>query len=724
MAIISSLATSTSTSSIPLATNTPNILFPVSYGLGKAFSWSSLGLAVLTAFLQGLVTAIAAMTEQSGRWTFRFRLAMFEHRWWTVVSTLLLCSLVMSTLSFLSGGEGGTISVLVLSATTFIAIVRYMIPALQQKHFTRCRWLAWTGDSRTSISKDKAGYCGNAENWKELVQSNKIGLNGLQPTPSDTYGWHIRPVRGIAWDATDVLNVAGTNAQVDAEGGTCHAGLYDNGEEDSKRASLKWGHEQNFRPRVSRAVTSMPEGLLKSNPATTDGYDGKGLTLAMGILGRNKGLDPGKLVFRMSRPVSTHMENNSTWAPRPAKVLRSFYIKTMSEQYHGLGEDYVASAVELALLMADMPHWAVCKWLSEGLEHQSLDLNRFLARNVVYDVPEERAFALAAHYESSYVSMIISLNNMDPRMKDKHERRAVICRPDLLSTGLLLKAWGHREPSWWNREDVRVRRANEIRQLATEVHNTHDTHDTHETHEAPWKMPIARLLGLKDWPKGFENNPSQWDNLHASVPPSRSSSPHATYTNHQQFDEQGDKPVQDGYFETGHPHWDGSHGSHTELDEIDRAHATDADRRLFDQRSSARRLGKSRLERTGDEMGHASGDYCSRASTPVASASHQSDQSPASHPLAQQPSPAHEQSGHVQAEDEQPVLHGIELMEIEASAQSNVAAGSQIPDPAASPLLHEGEGQTVGQAQHTRGRIIGENGYELDIYPGHGTFDH
>lgn len=146
-----------------MSTPTSNVLFHVNHGLGRAFSWSSVGLAVLTAFLQGLVTAIATMTEQSNRWTFRFRLALYEHWWWTVVSALLLCSLLMNALSFASGTGGEPISVLALSATAFIAIVQYMIPAWQDRHYTRCRWLTWTGDSRTTIPRSHAGFCGNAK---------------------------------------------------------------------------------------------------------------------------------------------------------------------------------------------------------------------------------------------------------------------------------------------------------------------------------------------------------------------------------------------------------------------------------------------------------------------------------------------------------------------------------------------------------------------------------
>lgn len=304
-----------------------------------------------------------------------------------------------------------------------------------------------------------------------MVESNKAALSELQPTPSDVYGWHILPAPGIAWDPADVLNVTGPKDSLKISNEDYHAGIYDNGDEDDGRASVKWGGEQNFRRRVSRAVSSMPLGLLKSSPTTVDGYKGKGLTLAMGILGRNKGLDIRSLVFHMSRDISTQLENFSTWAPRPAKLLRSFYFKTLDQQYSGLGPGFVATAVELALLMSDIPYWAIEKWLDDGLEHQSLATNQFLAGDVLRRGPiDERTAALRAHYESAYVSMIISLNNMDRRMKHRRERGNVINRPDILCTGLLLKAMDNSEPSWCNRDDVCERRAKEISHLDTEAH--------------------------------------------------------------------------------------------------------------------------------------------------------------------------------------------------------------------------------------------------------------
>jgi hypothetical protein len=201
--------------------------------------------------------------------------------------------------------------------------------------------------------------------------------------------------------------------------------------------------------------------------------------------------------FRFDSAVSSHMENASTWTPRPTKVLRTFYKSTMKAQYDGLRENYVNATVELALIVADMPHWAINRWLNERLEHQSLQKNIFLTETALFAATdEERHAALTAQYESSYSSMIFSLNYMDLRMKTNQESRAVtICRPDLYCVGILLKARSYPEPSWWNKKEVSEARDYERKCLSEEL---------------DWKLPMAKLLGLDKWPMGFEGSPSIW----------------------------------------------------------------------------------------------------------------------------------------------------------------------------------------------------------------------
>ena len=472
-------------------------LFKVAEDVGRAFSWISIGLAVLTALFQGLVTALASMTEASNRWTFRFRIALVEHWWWTFVSVLLLASLVMEVLSFVSGNGGAAVDVLALSSATFLAIVQYMVPAWQSRHYIKSRWAAWTGKSRSTIKADMAKYCGDANLWKRFVRQNAQQLSRLQSVPSDDYGWRLWRIEGIQYDPVDVLSAISRskNAPPDLEKNMTPIGVYQHDTSHGGKGSLLWGQEQGFRRRMSRAVSSMPLSLLRSTPVTVEGYDGKGLTLALGILGRNKGIAPGTLVYCTNHPISTLLENESTWTPRPAKTIRSFYKRTIDSQFHFLGDQYVNAALELALLMADIPPYATDQWLSQSLEHQSLDTNHFLS-DILQSYSHERDAALKANYESSYVSMIMSLNAMDLRMRQRHGSHHVrLSRPDLLCTGLLLRLREKEEPGWWNDRSVRDWRDEEIKRLPNEL---------------DWRPYMAKLLGFKEWPRGFEDSPSIW----------------------------------------------------------------------------------------------------------------------------------------------------------------------------------------------------------------------
>ena len=83
-------------------------------------------LAVLTSFMQGLIGTIISIAEDQNMWMFCFRIACYEHVWWTVVSTMLCISfilIVLSFLSFLSGNSSDSLGVLVLLTATSIAVV-------------------------------------------------------------------------------------------------------------------------------------------------------------------------------------------------------------------------------------------------------------------------------------------------------------------------------------------------------------------------------------------------------------------------------------------------------------------------------------------------------------------------------------------------------------------------------------------------------------------------
>jgi hypothetical protein len=286
--------------------------------------------------------------------------------------------------------------------------------------------------------------------------------------------------------------------------------------------SLRWGEDEGFRRRVSRAINAMPAGLLGSRPVTMDGYNGEGLCLAFGILGRNKGLRPNQLRFdaedewkktrgilrdRAEAPIRTILENGSSWSPRPNKVMRSYYGRAVLEQFGTLPVDFLAAATELALILLDIRQKELRIWLDGRFEQQAMDVNRYLSgRNEAF-APKATDRQLGTLYRASYTSMVISLNYFPPsgRITINNVSAKTAVRPDLTCFALLYLAehavvrdptsgeWvegpGVQMPEWWGHNWVRDRLQHEQESL-----------------KAGWKEPMAWLLGLKSFPNELEYN--------------------------------------------------------------------------------------------------------------------------------------------------------------------------------------------------------------------------
>ncbi|KAG5927416.1 hypothetical protein E4U42_002288 [Claviceps africana] len=310
----------------------PQISIPTQTGR-VALLWTSIGAAVFTSLIQGLITTIVQVAEDQSLWTFRFRIARFEHWWWTTVSVLLSISFALIILTFLAGNSQDAVGVLALSTATTIAIGLTLIPP-------KGLW-----EDPTAVL-EKFGEDKDAYRWPKL-------------------------------DAPCV---------------------YDDGDIGDGDISLRWGEDQGFRRRVSRAINAMPAGLLTSYPTTTDGYKGEGLCLAYGILGRNKGLRPNELRFdasdswKKSRGIRRNRENTPVRA-----VLEN-------SSSHGAGPDSAGHEAERA------PHVA------------------------------KRSVRAAGHGPTP--AMIISLNYYLPLGRIRHNPLSVktAVRPDLTCFALLYPA--------------------------------------------------------------------------------------------------------------------------------------------------------------------------------------------------------------------------------------------------------------------------------------------
>ncbi len=134
---------------------------------------------------------------------------------------------------------------------------------------------------------------------------------------------------------------------------------------------------------------------------------------ADGILARNKGLQPWRLVCRRTSEPDNPAE---TSYPRASKTLQSRVHAAVSEQYHGLGEAFVEAGTELNLFMRDANLSDLYRWLRLESEHQDLVADWRIWREV--QNPELNELAYLLHY----VGMLLSLHflpQLDCRRADE-----------------------------------------------------------------------------------------------------------------------------------------------------------------------------------------------------------------------------------------------------------------------------------------------------------------
>ncbi|THU95927.1 hypothetical protein K435DRAFT_859018 [Dendrothele bispora CBS 962.96] len=472
----------------------------------QAVFWTSIAIAVLVSFIQGAITVFIDICEAEGFWTLRFRVAMYEHIWWTGIAVSLAASLGSMVVSFLAGNTGESLGIITLATASSLIVFRYAWPAWRNRHYCLNRWMAWTGPSRTGIESKLVCYIGGPQDWRAL----DTRLTVSRPHPVERRLWLFRDRHQsqlIISDPTDLLREA---LKLDSSNENCSTneaspspviekrsqrGLESNTNpqafgpssvfsfisdrspvESSERSdaleskkppdgvyapivpdqsvSLLWGIKLGFSPRASRGILAIPSRLLTSHPRSEGDHDGKALCLAHGILARNKGLAPSSFIFRKPALDMKKLEEKSFQWPRPSKVLRSYYKKEMKDMYGALGDGYVACATELALLLADTHPNVVTDWLRANLEHQDIQLNRQIAE---LGASEDELKLL---YQLSYAVMLVSLSSY----RSAHTGGCDL-RPELsVFRAYLLHVEGKEEselPSWMNDDQLKSRLTDE-----------------------------------------------------------------------------------------------------------------------------------------------------------------------------------------------------------------------------------------------------------------------
>lgn len=123
--------------------------------------------------------------------------------------------------------------------------------------------------------------------------------------------------------------------------------------------------------------------------------------------------------------------------------------------YEGLGDAFVKTATELALLLADSHHSLLSDWFNARLEHQDLNLNRKL--HELGASPED----LQLLYRLSYAAMLVSLSS---HMHGHH------LRPEMtIFTTYMVRVAGKELPGWAKGNEIQARLAAEKSGLETDL---------------------------------------------------------------------------------------------------------------------------------------------------------------------------------------------------------------------------------------------------------------
>lgn len=415
-------------------------------------------LELVVLFCGLICVSLTALRDLEDRqlWTLRLWLSLvFPVLTFTVLSCAAFSSLLWQIQTMTALRDD--LKKLALAAALIAVITLFFkafLPLFRSRSYVKTRWKAWTGLSRTGIPFQYVRYLGDQQDWQSMLAS--CGNIPLHPVESGLS--FLAPLStAFTEDATDILKAIAASSE-DADvvwvpRSDRKVGLYQPIEQDQP-VSLLWGRNLGFKPRCSRGIISIPRKLLNCEPSLKNGVDGKPLCLAHGILARNKGLAPQSLVCNLQRNRSHRMfEDNSIFWPRPAKTHRSLYQAEMNRSYSGLGEDYVAAAAELALLLADVGYSLVSDWLDGIMEHQDLSLN-----NEIADLGGSHQ-ELQILYRGSYAAMLVSLSL---------HRVGQRVRPELAVFKALWRREGIDPLPLWLKLDSMVRRSQEETRLLGE----------------------------------------------------------------------------------------------------------------------------------------------------------------------------------------------------------------------------------------------------------------
>jgi hypothetical protein len=395
---------------------------------------------------------VASFAEQRQFWTFRLRQSLSEQYLLLpgllgiAISAAYTISLAAST--HLRNTTAAFAVSLVADLAIFVGIVEFGLREIETHRYKLLRWKAWTGPSRTGIPEALAQYIGDSGDWIALRDS----VRATQLNPVERFSSLVfRKTDGIIEDPTDLLR---ERSRLDQRFGISWSpqsqdkvGVFQPMSKDAP-VSLLWGENLGFHRRCSRGIISVSLNLLTASPSIGPGFRGNSVCLAYGILARNKGPNPAKLLCNLKdKNTLREFEEASILWPRPAKTLRSHYYSEFEGTFALLGPSYVSAATELALLLEDSPPAMIASWLDSQFEHQDLAFNLKAYAAGASSTDLERL------YRGHYATMLVSLSAY---------RVGCQIRPELTVFDAICAAEGVATPLWASSDDMLIRRQREL----------------------------------------------------------------------------------------------------------------------------------------------------------------------------------------------------------------------------------------------------------------------
>lgn len=372
--------------------------------------WSAVVVGVLANLLSSTYYTIMSYLEGEGMWTIRLSLVTIERYIFASGAIAIVTALVLD-FAALSQGQDVDATVLFLSVEVGVFLSTVMIPAMLTHKLRVLVYKAWTGPSRTACDYTQSRKSLSDEHWQRVVvTTERMG-------PQYSTEFNLQPARWIlgrrrkTWAdvsaiVAEVIAAECSPVCFDSRGSIVE-GLrfkYYPNVPGVEKVSILWGGQRCtlFQPRVSRAIFALDEHVIHDSFSRGSIFKDRYTTIAKGVLGRNKGLQPWRMLFRTSFEKVGENEELSPHRPRPSKTGVLKQRQAMQKDFGGLGVSYVNAATELALLCEDIAPQTLCAWLDAEHEHQDLDWS--------WKMNHHNPALVDTMYKLQYAVMLLSLN--------------------------------------------------------------------------------------------------------------------------------------------------------------------------------------------------------------------------------------------------------------------------------------------------------------------------